>query len=371
MADEFEGVRLVVPGMPQKEEPGESSTPKSNDVPEGVIDLSPGPEETGGLFNRKPETPETTENGETGKPTVYSALVKELVENGIIDPPGEDVTVESSEDLVALFDTSVNSKVYQTLEQFKGSFSGAKKMFLEIEDYFDDETIAMKVAKDLDYYSRVTPEVIKSNEAVQKDLVSRYLRMKGMNQQEIAEALKEADALAKLEDKALQAFPQLRQAASQFIEGKKQEAAMREQQQARATEEFFNNMLKGVDEAEELVPGIQLTKRHKEAIKQKMTEVVYEDPETGQQLTELGKKQYSNPEGFERLIQFYNVLGLFNLTEKGEFRPDMSKLVKLTEKQVRKGLDELIREEQKTSSTGESTGKKLDMSFWEEAFGTD
>lgn len=374
MADEFEGVRLVVPGMPQKEEPENDPTPKGNEVPPGVIDLSGG--EEGGLFNKKPETPETPEVPETPETsnegtTVYSALVKELVDNGIIDAPGEDTVVESSEDLVALFDRSVNSKVNQTLDQFKGSFSGAKKMFLEIEDYFDDETVAMKVAKDLDYYGRITPEVIKSNEAVQKDLVSRYLRMKGMNQTEIAEALKEADALAKLEDKALQAFPQLQQAASQFIEGKKQEAAMREQQREQQTQEFFNNMLKGVDEAEELVPGIQLTKRHKEAIKQKMTAVVYEDPETGQQLTELGKKQFTNPDGFERLIQFYNVLGLFNLTEKGDFKPDMSKLVKLTEKQVRKGLDELIREEQKTSSTGDSTGKKLDMSFWEEAFGNE
>ena len=258
MADEFEGVRLVVPGMPQKEEPENNPTPKGNEVPPGVIDLSEG--EEGGLFNRKPETfgtPEVPETHEQGT-TVYSALIKELVDNGIIDAPGEDTVVESSEDLVALFDRSVNSKVNQTLDQFKGSFSGAKKMFLEIEDYFDDETVAMKVAKDLDYYGRITPAVIKSNEAVQKDLVSRYLRMKGMNQNEIAEALKEADALAKLEDKALQAFPQLQQAASQFIEGKKQEAAMREHQREQQTQEFFNNMLKGVDEAEELVPGIQL-----------------------------------------------------------------------------------------------------------------
>ena len=89
-------------------------------------------------------------------------------------------------------------------------------MFLEIEDYFDDETVAMRVAKDLDYYGKVTDDVIRENANVQKDLLSRYLRMKGMNQNEITEALSEAEALAKLEDKALQAFPQLKQAASQI-----------------------------------------------------------------------------------------------------------------------------------------------------------
>ena len=365
--DEFEGVRLVVPGQPQKEE-APIETDGKEKVPVGVIDLgSPTEPVKKEMFSEDPEPPkpQTKEN-------VYSALVKELAENGIIELP-EDTTIESSEDLVALFDSTVNSRISSSIDQFKGSFSGAKKMFLEIEDYFDDETVAMRVAKDLDYYGRLNKDTIKDNVNVQKDLVSRYLRMKGMNAEEIAEALKEAEALAKLEDKALQAFPQLTQAANQFIEGKKQEAAIRQQEMEKQNEEFFNNMLKAVDEADELVPGIQLTKRHKDAIKKNMVDVVYQDPDTGQQLTELGYKQYSNPAGFERLIQFYNLLGLFNTSDKGEFKPDLSKLVKLTEKQVRKGLDELIREQQQTSNLGEgaATGKKLDMSFWEEAFGTE
>jgi hypothetical protein len=371
MSDEFEGVRLVTPGQPQKEEGDEPGKTEGNErIPVGVIDLGGDSDDAvrKELFSDSPKG----ETGEAPTTNVYSALVKELVNNGIVELP-EDFKVESSEDLVELFDKTLNSKVHNTIDTFKGSFSGAKKMFLEIEDYFDDEIIAMRVAKDLDYYDRITPAVINSNSSVQKDLVSRYLRMKGMNKAEIDEALKEADALAKLEDKALQAFPQLKEAANQFIEGKKQEAAIRAQRIEQQNEEFFNGMLKAVDDAEELVPGIALTKRHKDAIKKNMVEVVYEDPNTGQKLTELGYKQYSNPEGFERLIQFYNTLGLFNLTDDGKFKPDMGKLVKLTEKQVKKGLDELIREQQQSSNLGEGsgTGKKLDMSFWEEAFGNE
>lgn len=379
MADEFEGVKLVVPGQPQKEEPQTATEGKEN-VPVGVIDMG-GEAPTRQMFEEAPETPEapatpeptpTPEEPEK-KETVYSALVKELVDNGIIELP-EGKQIESSEDLVELFDSTVNNRINNSINEFKGSFTGAKKMFLEIEDYFDDETVAMRVAKDLDYYNKVNDDVIRQNANVQKDLLSRYLRMKGMNQNEITEALSEAEALAKLEDKALQAFPQLKQAAAQFIEGKKQEAAVRQQEMEKQNEEFFNNMLNAVDEADELVPGISLTKRHKDAIKKNMVDVVFEDPDTGQQLTELGYKQYNNPEGFERLIQFYNVLGLFNSTDKGEFKPDLSKLVKLTEKQVKKGLDQLIREQQQSSNFGgekSGDGKKLDMSFWEDAFGNE
>lgn len=374
MADEFEGVQLVTPGQPQKDEP-QVETEGKEKVPVGVIDMG-GEEPTRAMFEKSEEPSKTSETPEAASETpevkdnVYSGLVKELVDNGIIELP-EGKAIESSEDLVELFDNTVNSKINNSIDEFKGSFSGAKKMFLEIEDYFDDETVAMRVAKDLDYYGKVTDDVIRENANVQKDLLSRYLRMKGMNQNEITEALSEAEALAKLEDKALQAFPQLKQAASQFIEGKKQEAAVRKQEVEKQNEEFFNNMLNAVDEADELVPGVSLTKRHKETMKKNMVDVVFEDPDTGQQLTELGYKQYSNPEGFERLIQFYNVLGLFQSNDKGEFKPDLSKLVKLTEKQVKKGLDQLIREQQQSSNLGEKSGdaNKLDMSFWEDAFG--
>ena len=376
MADEFEGVKLVVPGQPQKEEPQAPTEGKEN-VPVGVIDMG-GEAPTRQMFEEASETPETTEPTSTPeapekKDTVYSVLVKELVDNGIIELP-EGKTIESSEDLVELFDTTVNNRINNSINDFKGSFTGAKKMFLEIEDYFDDETVAMRVAKDLDYYNKVNDNVIRENANVQKDLLSRYLRMKGMNQNEITEALSEAEALAKLEDKALQAFPQLKQAAAQFIEGKKQESAVRQQEVEKQNEEFFSNMLNAVDEANELVPGVSLTKRHTDAIKKNMVDVVFEDPDTGQQLTELGYKQYNNPEGFERLIQFYNVLGLFNSSDKGAFKPDLSKLVKLTEKQVKKGLDQLIREQQQSSNFGDDKsgdGKKLDMSFWEDAFGNE
>tara|TARA_R110000751_G_scaffold164971_1_gene271075 strand:- start:234 stop:1358 length:1125 start_codon:yes stop_codon:yes gene_type:complete len=371
MADEFEGVKLVAPEQPQKDEP-QVETEGKEKVPVGVIDMG-GEAPTRAMFEQGEETSETSEAASAtpeAKETVYSGLVKELIDNGIIELP-EGKSIESSEDLVELFDNTVNNRINNSIDQFKGSFSGAKKMFLEIEDYFDDETVAMRVAKDLDYYGKVTDDVIRQNANVQKDLLSRYLRMKGMNQNEITEALSEAEALAKLEDKALQAFPQLKQAASQFIEGKKQESAVREQETEKQNKEFFSNMLNAVDEADELVPGVSLTKRHKETMKKNMVDVVFEDPDTGQQLTELGYKQYSNPEGFERLIQFYNVLGLFQSTEKGDFKPDLSKLVKLTEKQVKKGLDQLIREQQQSSNLGEksSEAKKLDMSFWEDAFG--
>ena len=59
MADEFEGVKLVVPGQPQKEEPQAPTEGKEN-VPVGVIDMG-GEAPTRQMFEEAPETPETPE----------------------------------------------------------------------------------------------------------------------------------------------------------------------------------------------------------------------------------------------------------------------------------------------------------------------
>ena len=375
MADNFEGVRLVTPGAP------ESATPKSETTeneqveqtqPSVVIDLGGG-EEISSLFNKPTGESNSEEPGSSGEPAenVYSALVKELADKGLLDLP-EDAKIESADDILSIFDQSVSGKVEESVEEFKRSFSGAKKIFLDIEDAFDDEYQAMKVSQELDYYGKLTNEVLQQNPNAQKDIYRRYLQMKGLSVREVNEAVEEAEALAKLDEKAAHALPQLKESATRFIQEKKALKEAEAKRYEKQTTEQFENLLKGTDELEELIPGVQLTARHKTAIKEGMSKIAYTDPDTGAQYTELGYKQHANPEGFERLIQFYNSLGLFNLTEKGEFKPDLNKMVKLTEKQVKRKLDELIREQQQTSIPGSksSAGTKLNVSFWEDAFGT-
>jgi len=381
----FEGVQLVTPNTPTEnseqtttETPKEETPVKETTPPPGVIDLS-------GLEDERPflEKVRNEESNDTAKvstatvenisteeaDTIYSALVKELSDKGILELE-DGVRIETADDLAALFDKTLNTRLEENVTGFVQNFSGAKKMFLEIEDAFDDELVAMRVARDIDYFDRVTPEVLQQ-ENIQKDILGRYLKMKGLNDAEIRESIDEAVVLAKLQEKANTALPQLKAQAKQFVEVKRKEKEERAQRMAQRDEESFNTLINSVDDMKEILPGVELTTRHKNAMKKAMTDIAYTDPETGAQFTELGHKQSSNPQGFEKLIQFYNVLGLFNADKEGNFRPDMSKIVKLTEKQVKRKLDELIREQQQTSIPGQksSAGTKLNLSFWENAFG--
>ena len=381
----FEGVQLVTPNTPTEnseqpttETPKEETPVKETAPPPGVIDLSGLEDERPFLekvrneeSNDTPEVPTATvgDRSDEETDTVYSALVKELQDKGILELE-DGVRIETADDLAALFDKTLNSRLEENVTGFVQNFSGAKKMFLEIEDAFDDELMAMRVARDIDYFDRVTPEVLKQ-ENIQKDILSRYLKMKGLNDAEVRESIDEAVVLAKLEEKANTALPQLKAQAKQFVEVKRKEKEERAQRMAQRDEESFNSLINSVDDMKEILPVIELTTRHKNAMIKAMTDIAFTDPETGAQFTELGHKQNSNPQGFEKLIQFYNVLGLFNADKEGNFKPDMSKLVKLTEKQVKRKLDELIREQQQTSIPGQksSAGTKLNLSFWENAFG--
>ena len=376
----FEGVQLVTPNAPN--ENSEESTPieetpkegKSSTPPLGVIDLTGLEDEKPFLEKvRKEESSgiseSTSEDSSTEEDTVYSALVKELQDKGILEVK-EGQRVESADELAALFDDTLSSRLKENVNGFVQNFSGAKKLFLEIEDAFDDELTAMRVARDIDYYNNITPEILSSQENIQKDILARYLKAKGLNNQEVTEALDEATTLAKLEEKAHSALPQLKSAAGGFVETKRKEKEERLQRTTKREEDSFNSMLDSVDDLTEILPGIELTARHKTAIKKSMTDVAFTDSESGAQYTELGHKQHSNPQGFEKLIQFYNILGLFNTDKEGNFKPEVDKISKLTEKQVKRKLDELIREQQQTSIPGQksSAGTKLNLSFWDSAF---
>jgi len=379
----FEGVQLVTPNTPTEnsnETPKTEETPTqetSSTPPPGIIDLSglederPFLEKVRKESNDIPESTPSSDTTNTEEPdTVYSALVKELQDKGILEIK-DGTRVESADELAALFDETLNTRLEENVNGFVQNFSGHKKMFLEIEDAFDDELVAMRVARDMEYYNQVTPDVLNAEENVQKDIFARYLRAKGMNESEVAESIEEATTLAKLSEKAQAALPQLKAQAKKFVDTKRKEKEERVQRQALKEEESFKTLIDSVDGLSEILPGVELTTRHKTAMKKAMTDIAYTDPDSGAQFTELGHKQYSNPQGFEKLIQFYNILGLFNTDKEGNFKPDMAKVSKMSEKQVKRKLDELIREQQQTSIPGQksSAGTKLNLSFWDEAFG--
>jgi hypothetical protein len=62
-----------------------------------------------------------------------------------------------------------------------------------------------------------------------------------------------------------------------------------------------------------------------------------------------------NPAGFEMLINYFDVLGLFNTDKEGNFKPDISKLEKVAKSKAVSELDRVITAQNQKSDFGINT----------------
>jgi hypothetical protein len=109
-------------------------------------------------------------------------------------------------------------------------------------------------------------------------------------------------------------------------------------------EEAFNSMLSTIDNKEIMLDGISFTKRHKDKLKEIMTTPIVKHS-SGRLLNDIGAKQMRNPQEFEVLLNYYNMLGLFNTDKEGNFKPDISAIKKAAKSKAVKDLDRIIEED--------------------------
>lgn len=280
----------------------------------------------------------------------YSALIKDMIEEGVLTgPEGEeleellqDASTKTIKDLMSL----TVEKAFKAKEQgWKNSFSGAKKKFLEIEDAFTDADTAIVMAQRLEFFDNVSESDISENADLQKQMYFEYLKSKNFSDTEAYEAIEEADAIDKLEEKALKALPELRKSAQSVVSTSMKEKEAYQEKLKADYEENYQRLMSTIEEREEFVPGLKLNKVSKEKIKSNITTPVYKDPKNGKEYTSLMYKQMRNPNEFQMLINYYDSIGLFNLDKGGKFTPDISKLKNIAKTKAVSELDKVLSRE--------------------------
>ena len=280
----------------------------------------------------------------------YSALIKDMIEEGVLTgPEGEeleellqDASTKTIKDLMSL----TVEKAFKAKEQgWKNSFSGAKKKFLEIEDAFTDADTAIVMAQRLEFFDNVSESDISENADLQKQMYFEYLKSKNFSDTEAYEAIEEADAIDKLEEKALKALPELRKSAQSVVATSMKEKEAYQEKLKADYEENYQRLMSTIEEREEFVPGLKLNKLSKEKIKSNITTPVYKDPKNGKEYTSLMYKQMRNPNEFQMLINYYDSIGLFNLDKGGKFTPDISKLKNIAKTKAVSELDKVLSRE--------------------------
>ena len=352
----FEGLQIMSPeelnSAVKAEDEGSEDINNSAGESEEFI-LKPVEAETGDDATTR-ESKETyvqekpSASNENRSETVYKALLKELVKEGVI-------TAEEAEldQLPGNFDTikSLVSKTVETSfknkeETWKRNLSPEKKRFLEIEDAFDETDQAILMAQRLEFFENISVDAIKADENLQKQIYFEQLKAKNFSDQEAVEAIEDAVAINKLQDKALKAVPELKAMSEKIVE---QSRYQKEQQTKAAIEQqtkAFENLLANIDTRDHFIDGLNLNKISKDKLKNNITSPVYKDPKTGKEYNSLMYKQARNPVEFEMLINYYDTLGLFNLDKEGKFKPDISKLKNVAKTAAINELDKIIAAEE-------------------------
>jgi hypothetical protein len=350
----FEGLQIMSP-----EELNSAVKAESNEE-EGVtkeveeFEIKPvvsekGDDDTTAETKEQPTTKETSGSNENKNEVVYKALMKELVNAGVL-------TIEEMEKLDELPGTfdSIKELVNKTVEtnfnakqeNWKKGLSPEKKRFLEIEDAFDETDQAILMAQRLEFFENVNTDQIKEDENLQKQIYFDLLKAKNFSDQDAIEAIEDAVAVNKLEEKALKAVPELKSQAQKVVQESKSIREQHTKAQQEAQTKAFEDLLSNIDTRDAFIDGLNLNKISKDKLKNNIMNPVYKDAKTGKEFNSLMYKQQRNPVEFEMLINYYDTLGLFNLDKERKFKPDISKLKSVAKTAAINELDKVIAAEE-------------------------
>jgi len=355
--DLFEGLQIMSAeelnsAVESENEDGESSVDLAEE-----FTLTPVAAETGDDATTKESkatqvvAAETKDSGsnENKNEIVYKALMKELVTAGVLtieemekldEMPG---TFDSIKDLV---NKTVETNFKAKEENWRKGMSPAKKRFLEIEDAFDETDQAILMAQRLEFFDSVGVDDIKADENLQKQIYYEQLKAKNFSDADALEAIDDALAVNKLEEKALKAIPELKTQAQSVIQESRSTKELKTKAAQKAQTDAFENLLGHIDTRESFIDGLSLNKIAKDKLKSNIVNPVYTDPKSGKEFNSLMYKQQRNPVEFEMLINYYDTMGLFNLDKEGKFKPDIAKLKAVAKTAAINELDKVIAAEE-------------------------
>jgi hypothetical protein len=296
-----------------------------------------------------PKANNNSDSNENKNEVVYKALMKELVNSGVL-------TIEEMEKLDEMPGTfdSIKELVNKTVEtnfkakenSWKSNMSSAKKKFLEIEDAFDETDQAILMAQRLEFFDTVSIDAVKANVDLQKQIYYEQLKAKNFSDADALEAIEDAEAINKLEEKSLKAIPELKAMSQQIVNESRNNKELKTKAEQKAQMDAFENLLSNIDSRDMFIDGLNLNKISKDKLKSNIVNPVYTDPKSGKEFNSLMYKQQRNPVEFEMLINYYDTLGLFNLDKEGKFKPDITKLKNVAKTAAINELDKVIAAEE-------------------------
>jgi len=278
---------------------------------------------------------------------LYKVLAEQLKSEGLFD----DEDFESDDNFE--FDGSPESFKYlmerrdfkRGLKIFEEVVSEMPaKMRTQFQLFMDglDEDSASDIGGKIVDYSNVTIQDLESNPAKAEQLYRELLRTKGFSTEKINKYVERARDLDELADEGFEAAQSLNQEVQKQIEFKKQEEQYTAQKRQQEAGQRLQALKAAIVNTPEIFKGVALTDKMKDQLYKSMTETVAYD-ENKQPLNKVAALSRKNPEAFRMQLHYLTELGLFNTDEKGNLKPDLTKLMRLAETKVSRSIDDRLK----------------------------
>ena len=294
-----------------------------------------------------PNNVDSSLNDDKEDEPLYKVLAEQLKSEGLFD----DEDFASDDDFE--FDGSPESFKYlmerrdfkRGLKIFEEVVSEMPaKMRTQFQLFMDglDEDSASDIGSKLVDYSNVTKEDLESNPAKAEQLYRELLKTKGFSNEKINKYVERARDLDELADEGLEAAQSLNQEAQKQIEIKKQEEQYIAQKRQQEAGQRLQALKAAIINTPEIFKGVALTDKMKDQLYKSMTETVAYD-ENKQPLNKVAALSRKNPEAFRMQLHYLTELGLFNTDERGNLKPDLTKLMRLAETKVSRSIDDRLK----------------------------
>jgi hypothetical protein len=236
-----------------------------------------------------------------------------------------------------LSDISMQQRITDGVEAYKESITDEDRALYEAKERGLPVDKYGKAKHELAKWSKVKSEDLKENEKLQIDVISKGFELRGFTKDEIAEEIENLKALEKLEIKAESILPLLPKKFKDEITNMEESATAEEASRKDNIRQGVARMKQFVDNTPEIIPGIKLTKPVRDKIMKSMTEPVGRDVD-GNPVNPVVATKLRNPQAFETMVHYYHQLGLFNIDENGQMKPDFSKISKVAKVEATDGL---------------------------------
>ena len=290
-------------------------------------------------------TPSKDGSGDSSSSSPFLAFARDRANEGVfLEFTDEDWTTlkerNEGDEAAALRELSIISvreQVRLGVEDFKESVTDEDRALYEAREKglpVDEYSVAKR---NHDKYSKIKEEDLTDDQTLQIDLVSKALELRGFSKEEIDEEIEGYKALENLEAKAKKALVGLPKAFKKSMDDMETAGAAAEQSRTDGIRQRVARMKRSIDNTPEIIPGIKLTKPTRDKIMQSMTVPIAKD-EAGNPLNPVMATRAKNSDAFEMMLHYYHSLGLFNIDDNGQAKPDFSKIAKV---QKTKATDEM------------------------------